>query len=233
MNEKDQELEQEVKPRDNKSDGRFQTIVAILIAVVSVISAAVIWRASMAGSSASTADRQGMIDEIQYQAAYAQTVARLYEEARYASQHDSYQARVTALEDLDGAAAQKEAEWINQVVINLALFTPLATEAKYRTSSGGLDLAARLDDIRAADADLRDLNPQQSFDAADQYYIEAQVLIAAVIVFAVALFFLTLAEITSHKLRFGLALAGVVIFLIGLGGALIGELYFMLSRLIA
>lgn len=220
-------------PVAHKDGDRFQTIVAILIAIVSVISAAVIWRASIAGSSASTADREGLIAEIQYQAAYAQTVARLYEEARYASQHDSYRARVTALEDVDGAAAQKEAEWINQVVINLALFTPLATEAKYRTSNGRLDLDARLDDLREADADLRDLNSQQSFDAADQYYTEAQVLVAAVIVFAVSLFFLTLAEITRHKLRFGLAIAGVVAFLIGLGGALIGELYFVLSRLIA
>jgi hypothetical protein len=227
----DEGREEKVSPTGESSD-RFQIIVAVLIAVVSVASAGVIWRASLAGSSASSADRQGLIATVKYEAAYAQTVSTLYEEARYASQHARYQARVDMLEALDDDAAHSEAEWVKQIVVNLGSFTLLATDPTYRTADGGLDLDARLGDLRAADADLRDLDPQQDFAAADRYYSESQLLVSAVIVFAVALFFLTLAEITRHRVRVALAVAGVVVFLIGLGGVLVAEAYFAVSRLV-
>lgn len=227
----DEGREEKVPPTGESSD-RFQTIVAVLIAVVSMISAGVIWRASLAGSSATTADRRGLIATVKYEAAYAQTVSTLYEEARYASQHARYQARVDALAALDDDAAHSEAEWVKQIVVNLGSFTLLATDPTYRTADGELDLDARLDDLRAADADLRDLDPQQDFAAADRYYRESQLLVSAVIVFAVALFFLTLAEITRHRARVALAVAGAVVFLVGLGGVLVAEAYFAISRLV-
>jgi len=235
----DKELEIEIptngeeeKPTAEKSSDRFQAIVAILIALVSIISAVVVWRASMAGSNASDAERLGLVTTVQYEAAYAQTVLMLYQETHYATQHARYKARVDALQAQEGTGARTEAEWVTQIMVNLALFTPLTTDPDYQTSGGGLDLDKRLEDIRDADADLRNIDPQQAFADADQYYAKAQVLISFVIVFAVALFFLTLAEITQHRIRIGLAAIGTVIFLIGLGGALITELYFVISRLI-
>ncbi len=225
--------EEDKKTTAKGGSDRFQAIVAILIAVVSVISAGVIWRASMAGSNASDADRRGLVTTVQYEASYAQTVSTLYQEARYATQHARYQARVATLQAQDSKAAHTEAEWVNEILISMALFTPLTTDPAYRTSDGGLDLDKRLADLRDADADLRDLGPQQKFDAADQFHTEAQVLLSIVIIFAVALFFLTLAEITRHKIRFGLAAVGIAIFLLALGGLLVTELYFVLPRLIA
>jgi hypothetical protein len=216
-----------------KSGDRFQAAVAILIALVSVISAVVVWRASMAAGSGSAVDHRGLVDTVKYEAACAQTVAMLYQEADYVTQHALYQARVDTLQAQDSAAASTEAEWVSQIVVNLALFTPMTTDSDYQTAGGGVDLDKRLDDIRAADPDLRDMDPQQQFTDADQYYTEAQVLISFVIVFAVALFFLTLAEITRHKIRVGLAAIGTVIFLIGLSGVVIAEAYFVVSRLIA
>jgi len=212
---------------------RFQTIVAILIAIVSVVSAGVAWRASMAGSSGSSVDREGLDTTMRYEAAYALTVSALHQEARYAAQYTRYQARVDALESQDGPAARSEAEGVREIVEVLALFTPLATDSDYHTSDGRLDLDRRLDDLRAADADLRDLDPQQEFDTADQFYTETLALVSIVVLFALSLFFLTLAEITRHKLRLGLAAVGVVIFIVGLGGVLVTELYFVLSRLVA
>lgn len=233
MNESNEEHQEVKTPKTKKGSDRFQTVVAVIIAVVSVISAGVIWRASIAGSSASTADRQGLISVIKHEAAYAENVSMLYQEAQYAIRHASYLARADALKAHDSLAARSEAEWVNQIVVNLALFTPLVTDPTYRTAEGGLDLDARLEDLRAADADLRDLDPQQDFGAADQFYTEAQVLVSMVIIFAVALFSLTLAEITQHKIRLGLAMIGVVVFLAGLAGVVIAELYFVLSRIIA
>ena len=225
--------DEEVDESEAKSGDRFQAAVAILIALVSVISAAVVWRASMVSGSGSAADHRGLVDTVKYEAAYAQIVSMLYQEADYVTQYALYEARVDALQAQDSSAARTEAEWVSQIVINLALFTPMTTDSEYQSSGGGVDLDKRLDDIRAADPDLRDLDPQQQFTDADQYYTEAQVLISFVIVFAVALLFLTLAEITRHKIRIGLAAIGTVIFLIGLSGVVIAEAYFVVSRLIA
>lgn len=216
-------------PTAGEGSDRFQIVVAVLIAVVSVVSAGVIWRASIAESSATSADRQGLITTVKYEAVYAENVSTLYEEARYAAHHARYQARVTALQAQGDAAARTEAEWVRQIVITLSSFTPLTTDPAYRTAGGGLDLDARLEDLRAADADLRDLDPQQEFDAADRFYTEAQVLVSTVTLFAVALFFLTLAEITRHKIRLGLAAVGAVVFLAGLSVVLVAELYFLLT----
>jgi hypothetical protein len=209
-------------------------VVAVLIAVVSMVSAGVIWRASMAQSNATGADRAGLITTVQYEAAYANTVSKLYGEAHYATQHARYQARAAALQALGDAAARNEAEWVKQfVVTNLANLSPLTADPAYRTAEGGLDLDARMTDLRAADADLRDLDPQQDFNAADRSYRESQVLVSTVIVFAVALFFLTLAQITRHKIRLALAAIGGAVFLIGLSAVLITEMCFVLFPLIA
>jgi hypothetical protein len=219
---------------ENRKTGgsdRFQTIVAILIAVVSVVTAGVIWRASLAGSNASTADRRGLVTTVQYEAAYAETVSMLYEEAHYAAQFDYYQARVEALQAQGDPAARSEAGWVSQIVDSLASFTPLTTDPAYRTADGRLNLDARLATMRAADASLDEFNPQQHFTAADWFYFESELLISAVIIFAVALFFLTLAEITRRRIRIGLAVVGVLVFLFGLGGVVVAEAYVIFSRL--
>ncbi len=156
----------------------------------------------------------------------------LYQEARYATQYTRYQARIAALQEYQDAASQIEARWIQQIVIGLSSFTPMVTDPSYRTSDGGLDLEARLEDMWAADPDLRDLDPQGDFSAANQYYIEAQLLAGMVIPLIVSIAFLTLAEIVRSRARIILALVGAALFLLGLAGALITELYFVLSRLL-
>jgi hypothetical protein len=225
--------ERETRSPAGRGGDRFQTIVAILIAVVSVASAGVIWRASMAVSSAAAADRHGLVDTVQYEAAFAQNVSMLYQEARYAGQHDSYRARVETLRGSDLPGARSEAEWVDQIAGGLALFTPLAGDPAYRTQDGRLDLERRLDDLRAADADLRDLDPQAEFAAADELYVESQVLVSTVIVFAVALFFLTLAEMTRSRARVGLAITGGAMFVLGLVVAAGTEIYVIVSRFVA
>ncbi len=214
-----------------RGSDRFQTVVAVFIAVVSVVSAGVIWRASLAGSSASTADRRGLVTTVQYEAAYAETVSMLYQEAHYVAQFDLYRARVAALQAQGDPAAQSEAGWVSQIVDSLASFTPLTPDPAYRTADGRLNLDARLATMRAADASLGEFNPQQHFTAADWFYFESELLISAVIIFAVARFFLTLAEITRHRVRIGLAVVGVLVFLLGLGGVIVAEAYVIFSRL--
>ncbi|MBN1954226.1 MAG: hypothetical protein JW900_04155 [Anaerolineae bacterium] len=218
------------RPQKQKSD-HFPTVVAVLIAIVSIVSAAVVWRAAMAEGSAAAADRQGIITTIKYEAAYAENVRMLYQEAQYAAQHLKYQVRATTLRASDDTGARGEAQWVEQIVVGLSGFTPLTTDSAYHNADGSLDLESRLADLRAADADLRDLDAQQDFDQADRCYAESQLLVAAVSIFAASLFFLTLAEITRRRIRILLAIAGAGFVGLGLLAVAGIEAYFLVFRL--
>ncbi|TET54657.1 MAG: hypothetical protein E3J64_01600 [Anaerolineales bacterium] len=213
---------------ERHADGgdRLTTAVAILIAIVSMVSAGVVWRAAIAESNATTSERGGLIDSVKREAALATDVSTLLWEARYAAAHTLYAARLTVLEGEDDVGARREAEGLALIAESLAEFTPLATDEEYRTAAGGLDLDARLSDLRDLNPDLRDLDPDEQFGEADRYHLESRLLLAVVVVFAVSLFFLTLAEIVvTRHIRYVLAALGSLMFLAGLVGIVAAEVY--------
>ena len=214
--------------RAGRSD-HLTTAVAVLIAVVSMASAGVVWRAAIAESSATTSEREGVIEAVKREAALAADVSTLLWEARYAADHTLYLARLGVLEGDEDAAAVTEAEGLAVIADSLAGFTPLATDQSYRTADGGLDLDARLADLRDLNPDLRDLDPSSHFSEADRHHLESRMLLSVVVVFAVSLFFLTLAEITPHRARYVLAAVGCLAFLAGVAGVIAGKLYCALA----
>ncbi len=223
-----QDSERSTRPQAGKGT-RLATLVAILIAAVSMASAGVVWRAAIAESRATTSEREGMIAAVKREAAMAADVSTLLWEARYAADHALYLARLSVLEGDEDVGADAEAEGLAVIVDSLAGFTPLSTDESYRTSDGGFDLDARLDDLRGLNPDLQDVEPGKYFSEADRYHLESRLLLSAVVVFAISLFFLTLAEITPHRARYVLAAAGGLIFLGGLAGVIAAELYCVLA----
>lgn len=218
------DTESPVGNREGKSD-RFVTMVAILIAIASMASAGVVWRATIAESSATTSERAGVIEVVKREALLASDVTTLMWEADQAADYMLYLAQYNVLTGIDDSAAAKEAEGVAVMVDSLAGISPLATDESYQTADGGLDLDARLADIRAANVDLRDLDPSEYFAEADRYHLESRLLLTTVVVFAISLFFLTIAEITQRRARYVLALVGAGIFLIGVVGVIGCEFY--------
>jgi hypothetical protein len=226
--------------KDKKQkNNRMEAIIAVAIALVTVTAAVVVWRASIVLSNASDADREGIINTTKAEAALAEDVRFLYQEAVYAVKYDLYQVQIDYLQGqaprlksagdaAGGLAAEAEARWLGEAAKGLKDFSPLTKNDRYRTTSGAFNLEKRLDDLRAENKDLRDLSPDSDFHRADRLYNEAELLIVTVSVLSVSLFFYTLAQITRRRIRVLFALGGLGVFLIALLAVASVEVYFNL-----
>lgn len=86
---------------------RFETINAILIAVVSLTTAFAVWRTNVVGSNAADESRQGLIDTVKKQAIENENFRKMYEEAGFAYQFAVKQAEAQALEASGDSAVQR------------------------------------------------------------------------------------------------------------------------------
>ena len=208
----------------NRESDRIETVASVLIAVVTVLTAVVVWRASRLSGEATDADRHGMINTLKASAAKAENLAYLYQqEADLAQSHVLFEAQINYLRgragefaaSADGAAVaailNSEADALLLIDQGTVASVPLAADAKYRRADGTFDLDTRLQDLAAENPDLAALDPGQDFAKADRLDRKALYLALTVIVFAAALFLLTLAQITRRRTRRLYLAVGVVI----------------------
>jgi hypothetical protein len=74
--------------------------------------------------------------------------------------------------------------------------------ARYLKPDGGYDTSRELSE-QLADASLsKDLNPQPHYDLADRLRSKSSTLIGVLIIFVIAVWFLTLAEALDHFLKY-------------------------------
>lgn len=223
----------------NRAGDRIETVASVLIAVVTVLTAAVVWRASLLSSQATGADRRGIINTLKAAAAEGENLAYLYQqEADLAQNHVLLQAQIDYLrrrasEFAASASGSSVAAILNSEADALALAdqgtvatSPLAAQTRYRREDGTFDLDARLQDIAAENPDLAALDPGQDFAQADRLDDKALYLALTVIVFAVALFALTLAQITKRRIRLLFLIVGVIVAVAAVATAAGLELFF-------
>jgi hypothetical protein len=207
-----------------RTNDLIETVTSVLIGVVTVLTATVVWRASVSSDGANGADRQGIINTLKAAAAKAENLAYLYQqEADLAQSHVLLQAQIDYLhgradEVAAGEKGSTEASILNSEADALLIAdqgtvanTPLAANTKYRLEDGTFDLDARLEDIAAENPDLAALDPGQDFAQADKLDNKALGLALTVIIFALALFALTLAQITKSRIRLLFLAGGVII----------------------
>jgi hypothetical protein len=197
---------------------RLDIVIAFLIAIVSTTLALAAWRGNIVSSSAGDADRKGILDSIKKQISTNEDWRKTYEEANNAENYAAYFAEVQALEASgDPAAAAQAANLRRYLLPNLQLLAaPLASEPVYQNPDGTYNLGKRFDALEAGAPDLRDLNPQASFQLADRYHSEQRWLTVATVLLAISLFWLALAEIGGKRLRWLTLLIGVSVYGIGL-----------------
>jgi hypothetical protein len=208
----------------NRESDRIETVASVLIAVVTVLTAVVVWRASRLSGEATDAERNGMISTLKASAVKSENLAYLYQqEADLAQSHVLFEAQINYLRGragefaarADGAAVaailNSEADALLLIDQGTVASVPLAADAKYRRADGTFDLDTRLQDLAAENPDLAALDPGQDFAKADRLDRKALYLALTVIVFAAALFLLTLAQITRRRTRRLFLAVGVVI----------------------
>jgi hypothetical protein len=211
---------------------RLEVIAAILLAIVSLTTALGAWRINAIGSNADDLGHTGLIEAIKKQTSSNEDWRKLYEEAAYARDYSIYLAGVEVMESSQDAYLTAQAVSLRQYMLpNLQLLSsPLGTETKYLKPDGSYDLSKRIADLGAESPDLSNLDPQASFDLSKNYNSQKLWESIGLLLLALSLVWLTMAEISHKTLKVATLLLGLGIYLFGVFWFVAIEGYFMLIR---
>jgi hypothetical protein len=224
-------MAEEKQPESEDKNNRLSTLVALLIAVVSVTGAVVTWRASVSADGAGDADVAGVRATINL--TETNTLAAVKGYSDYASFVDYYKYRETSAqleEELSGLptdATEDQAAALNNELADTYDLTVAASSAfpnDYLNRDGTYNLSRQTGEYLANASREKDINPQPSFDEADALRSHTNRLLITLSVLVVALVFYTLIEASeSKKIKYLLLFAGTGIFLAGTIGAYLVE----------
>src|SRR6185295_7169277 len=186
---------------------RLETVVAILLAIATVIGAVVAWRSSVADDGAGDADFAGLRAAVRAEDTRALNYVDAYENygaytnyRRYNDLGDLLAAdQATAPEQAATELERQRADNHDLSISNQRLFPN-----KFLDRDGSYNLNRQLGEMWADAAKENDLNPDPQFVEADQLREKANLLLAAVAVLAVALVFYTLVETFGDRMKYAM-----------------------------
>jgi hypothetical protein len=201
---------------------RFDSLLAILIACVTVMSAVVAWRATIAGDSAGNADFDGLSAAINYEESSALNAGATYQQYRAYTRYLLNDVLGDTLWEEGQEAPEDQAEQLSreriaaydQTLIDIDFFT-----SRYLANDGTYDRDRQLDALMADAEREEDLNAAPHFTEADRQYAKSRLQIAMLIALAFALWFYTLAAEIRHVVRYPLALLGLLAMTVAIVGS--------------
>lgn len=198
-------------------EDRFKSVVAVLVAVVTVLGASAVCLAAVAVSSAGDMDFSGLDISIRAQKAEIINHINAYEHYRAFTDYLRYDELGYQVDDV---AEQNEA-WGVAEAIRYEFFNSryLSTDRLF------YDITRELNSEWAEDTQQEDLNPQPYFDEADTLRVISSSRAGMMIVFAVSFWFLTLAQATEKSIKYLWISLGVLFALSGIFGLLVGGLF--------
>jgi uncharacterized integral membrane protein len=207
------------------SSDRFDTVVAVLIAVVTVVGAVVAWRVSVALNDGAGADTRGILATVEREDVTTRAAITLMGHRTAYAAFVSDDALARAYSDL-ARANPKDADLSNfasafRLAANYALY-PIP--AQYLDRDRQLDQERDLGENIAQYSINKDIEPQPHFAAADQSRQKAGWLLINVILLGMALILLTTANAVESRLRYLFLLASLLFLLISALAALLIEL---------
>lgn len=211
---------------------RLDIVIAVLIALVSLTTSLAAWRTNVVGSSASDANRQGLIDAVKKGAAQNEDWRKVYQEAGFARDFVIASAAAEAMEASGGESFQSAASTQRQYLLPgmQLLSEPLGTQEKYLKPDGTFDLEKRFADLEVEDPDLAALDPAGSFKLADQYSSEQRWLTVGTVLLVISLFWFGVAELSRERGRVINLFVGLGVYLFGVAFIVIVEIVAVISR---
>lgn len=205
----------------------FKSWMAVLTAIVTVFGATAACLASGAVSSAGDADFAGLDASIKGQRAEIINYINAYEHYRAFTAYTRYNElgnlmydpneEVNSETNLRNGAIQREV-WGLASGISAVFFSP-----RYINPDGQYDLERELQEALAQDAQNEDISGEPYFEDSDHFRKRSAYLTADMIVFALAFWFLTLAQTTEKSIKYLWAGLGVLVGLAGIVGIIIGR----------
>jgi hypothetical protein len=209
-------------------DDRFKSFVAVLIAIVTILGATVACLATVAGSGASDADFNGVSAAIKAQKAEVVNDITAYEHYRAYTSYVRYDEMGNLIYDETVNSGEKDAqELTNQRMEAWGLADSLRISffpTRYvDIDTGKYNIRRELDELWAEDTQSDDLNAKPHFSESDSLRNRSLLLTADMIVFAIAFWFLTLAQIFENRAKYIGLVLGVLTAFAGILGIFIVE----------
>ena len=216
---------QGMQPNARLDTPRWEFATAIVIAVVSLVTALAVWWTSTVASASADASRQGLIDAIKAQALTGEDWRKAYEEAAYAARFAAFTAEAEALISSADPGSQARGENLKAYLLpNLQLVAaPLAVDPAYANADGSYNIPRRFADLQAA-TEGPPLDPDSAFARADRLASQQRWLVVGSVLLAVSLFWLAMAQISRGHRR-------LLSFLVGLAFFGTGVLWFLIVGL--
>lgn len=190
---------------------RLETVVAILIAVVTVIGALAAWRSSVADDGAGDADFAGLRASVRAEETRALNYVNAYENYGSYANYRRYSEMSNLLEaDQANAPEQEKSELERQRTDDndLSISNQRLFPNKFLDRDGSYNVKRQMGEMWADAAKENDLNPDPQFAEADQLRQKANLLLAAVTILAIALVFYTLVESFGDRMKYVMVALG-------------------------
>ncbi|GAB4110986.1 MAG: hypothetical protein Fur005_15420 [Roseiflexaceae bacterium] len=206
---------------------RFEVMVSILTAMVTILSAIVAWRAAVAGDAAGNADFDGM------------SAALNREESRILSSADAYQqyrsftnyyrnnelGNMLTGDYLDQFSDEEQNRLLTERALNWdqTLVDDDFFETRYLNPDGLFDVQRKINESEAEAAQSQDTDPEPHFTRSDRLRAKANLMVGMLIIMASALWFFTMAGEFKHSIRYFFATLGLICMIVGVVGTFVIE----------
>jgi ABC-type glycerol-3-phosphate transport system substrate-binding protein len=195
-------------------EDRFKSLIAILIAVITVLGASAACFSSVAVSNANDADFAGLDASLRAEKADIINHVTAMEHYRAYTEYVRYNKLGFLLFEEGGNSSEA---WGLADGLSFSFFN-----TRYLNPDGTYDLERELQEAFAQDAQLEDLNALPYFTESDALRNRSSFLSANMIVFAVSFWFLTLAQAAEKKIKYVWLALGVLLGIAGIIGLLVG-----------
>lgn len=205
---------------------RLETVVAILIAIATVLGAVVAWRSSIADDGAGDADFAGLRASVRAEETRALNYVNAYENYGAYANYWRYGELGNLIEaDLANTSEQEALELERQRADShdLSISNQRLFPNKFLDRDGSYNVKRQMGEMWADAAKENDLNPDPQFVEADQLRAKATWLLAAAAILAVALVFYTLVETFGDRMKYVMVVLGSLCMIAGTAFALFIE----------
>lgn len=213
---------------EEKSSNRLEIIVAILIAVTTVLGAIVAWRASVADDASGDADFAGLQATTNAEETRALNFVNAYENygtyttyKRNSLLGDLIAADVANVTD-ETAADLLDAQRAN--AHDLALANQGLFPNKYLDRNGSYNVQRQIGEMWADAAKKKDLYPDPQFAEADRFREKTNGLLQSLMIIALALVFYTAIELVNERAQYAVAVVATLIMIGGTAMAVLIEI---------
>lgn len=197
---------------------KFRTFTATMIAVVTVISALVTWRAATASQAASDANFDGLVATVNSEEAAVLSTIKVAEHYQAFLSYTRYNELGNKLYDAiqanpskgDELEQQKSDSWGIAYGVQ-SMFFP----SRYLLPNGTYDSRRETDELLADEQRARDTRADVHYEQASQLRSKSNLLVQMLILLGVSFWFFTLAQIVEHKVRYLFAFLGGFLLVVG------------------